>query len=316
MRHGTLRQASVSFGLKRSVPISPIHRHRYSSSQTVNNVIFSGIQPTGIPHIGNYLGALRQWVQTQTKAEPSTAVIFSIVDLHAITVQQDAIQLRQQKRETLASLLAIGLDPERVTIFHQSAVSGTTHVPVGHDQLQHLEFVRESARNFNARYGDFFPEPEAITSSGKRIMSLKDPSLKMSKSHKAARSRILLNDSPEEIKLKVKAALTDSFEGISYDPIARPGISNLLEMMASVDVHGRSVEQIASDCKTLGKLSFKQQVAEVLSGALADVREKFEYLLRLDDGNYIDHVAAQGAKQAEQIAGRTIKEVKSMIGLE
>ncbi|KAL9045223.1 MAG: hypothetical protein Q9214_001706 [Letrouitia sp. 1 TL-2023] len=270
MRNGTLSLASTSLGLKRSAPIYPIHRHRYSSSQTVDNVIFSGIQPTGVPHIGNYLGALRQWVQMQTRAEPSTAVVFSIVDLHAITVQQDAMQLRQQKRETLAALLAIGLDPQRVTIFHQSA----------------------------------------------RIMSLKDPSLKMSKSHKEARSRILLNDSPEEIQLKVKAALTDSFEGISYDPVARPGISNLLELMASVDDHGRSVEQIAYDYKSLRMLRFKQQVAEVLSGALADVREKIEYFLRLDEGKYLDHVAAQGAKQAEQIAGRTVKEIKSMIGLD
>lgn len=146
-------------------------------------------------------------------------------------------------------------------------------------------------------------------------MSLKDPSQKMSKSHKDARSRILLNDSPEEIQLKIKAALTDCFEGISYDPIARPGISNLLEIMASFDDHGRSVRQIASDCKGLTMLRFKQQVAEVLSGALADVRKKFEYFLRLDEGKYLDHVAAQGAKQAEQIAGRTIKEIKTRMGL-
>lgn len=124
MRHGTLSSASISFGLKRSAPIFSIHRGRYSSSQTADNVIFSGIQPTGVPHIGNYLGALRQWVQMQTMAEPSTAVVFSIVDLHAITMQQDAMQLRQKKRETLAALLAIGLDPQRVTIFHQSAVPG------------------------------------------------------------------------------------------------------------------------------------------------------------------------------------------------
>lgn len=147
-------------------------------------------------------------------------------------------------------------------------------------------------------------------------MSLKDPSQKMSKSHKEARSRILLNDSPEEIQLKVKAALTDSIEGISYDPIARPGVSNLLEIAASVDDHGRSVKQIASDCKNLTMLGFKQQVAEALSGALADVRDKFEYFLRLDEGKYLDHVAAQGAKQAGQIAGRTFKEIKSKIGLD
>lgn len=121
MRHETLKLASLSFGLKRSAPNFQLHRRRYSSLQTA---VFSGIQPTGVPHIGNYLGALRQWVQMQARAEPSAVIVFSIVDLHALTVQQDAIQLRRQNRETLAALLAIGLDPQRVTIFHQSAVLG------------------------------------------------------------------------------------------------------------------------------------------------------------------------------------------------
>lgn len=202
------------------------HSQRLYASHTKARVIFSGIQPTGVPHLGNYLGALQQWARLQVEASSSTQLLYSIVDLHAITTNQDAVQLRIWKRETLATLLAVGLDPERSTIFYQSAVPehtelmwilsctasvgylsrmtqwkskltlsdevsaldstsakarlklglfsypvlqaadillyGATHVPVGEDQVQHLEFARQCADQFNAVHGEILVKPQTV----------------------------------------------------------------------------------------------------------------------------------------------------------
>ncbi|KAL6695260.1 hypothetical protein J3F84DRAFT_394841 [Trichoderma pleuroticola] len=319
-------------------------------------VVFSGIQPTGVPHLGNYVGALRQWVNLQRDEQASTRLIYSIVDLHAITVPQQPDTLRQRKRQVLAALLAIGLDPERCTIFYQSSVgcpfplsklslasSSTlenrsvgsrlklglfsypvlqaadilvhraTHVPVGHDQQQHLEFARECVTNFNHAYGSHLVHPETIVSPAQRIMSLTEPTSKMSKSHEAQRSRILITDSPQDIRSKIATALTDSTPGISYDPAARPGISNLLEIFSVFDTEGRSPAQLAQAYADASPKIFKEAVADALLTGLQGIRDRYLDLSAND--SYLDKIEQHGARKAQQSAKETMDIVKTAVGL-
>ncbi|KAL7905764.1 hypothetical protein GGI35DRAFT_471291 [Trichoderma velutinum] len=322
-------------------------------------VVFSGIQPTGVPHLGNYVGALRQWVNLQREEQPSTKLIYSIVDLHAITVPQPPETLRQRKREVLAALLAIGLDPERCTIFYQSSVdmfpvdppqsklsldsSSTlenrsvgsrlklglfsypvlqaadilvhraTHVPVGHDQQQHLEFARECVTNFNHAYGSHLVHPETIVSPAQRIMSLTEPTSKMSKSHEAQRSRILITDSSQDIRSKIATALTDSTPGISYDPATRPGISNLLEIFSVFDTERRSPAQLAQTYADASPKIFKEAVADALVAGLHGIRDR--YLDLSANNSYLDKIEQHGARKAQESAKETMDIVKSAVGL-
>lgn len=352
---------------------------RLYTSNSKAHVIFSGIQPTGVPHLGNYLGALQQWVQLQNKASPSTHLFYSIVDLHAITSSQDADQLRGWKRETLATLLAIGLDPERSTIFYQSAIPehtelmwilsctasvgylsrmtqwksklalsdgtsaldatsakarlklgvfsypvlqaadillyGATHVPVGEDQVQHLEFARQCADRFNIVHGNIFVKPQILLSSAKRVMSLKEPRLKMSKSHHDLRSRIQIDDSPEVISDKIKLALTDMVTGLSYDPDHRPGVSNLLAILSYLDEQGRTAEELAQVCNSMTMRQFKETVSRTISESLASARDKYHRIIN-DDTHYLDDIAMEGSKKARQQAGQTMTVVRQVLGLE
>ncbi|OJD17938.1 tryptophan-tRNA ligase [Emergomyces pasteurianus Ep9510] len=342
-------------------------------------IVFSGIQPTGVPHLGNYLGALRQWVLLQNEAVPSTKLIFSIVDLHALTVPQDPTLLRQWRKQLLAILIAVGIDPKRSTVFFQSAVPAhselmwilstissmgylsrmtqwksklqlpeestlensdaksrlklglfsypvlqaadvlvhrATDVPVGEDQKQHLEFTREVANGFNHIYGPVLTMPTALISPAKRVMSLKQPTLKMSKSHADPRSRILLTDSAEEIHQKIKLALTDSEAGISYDPSRRPGVSNLIEILGHV--HGGdgsgSFAELAWEHQTLSMRAFKEHVADTVIAHLKGIREKYLELTDNTSG-YIDTIAEDGAKAARENADITLGSVRDALGL-
>lgn len=353
---------------------------RLSQTRSIssNAVIFSGIQPTGIPHLGNYLGALRQWVKLQNEAAPGAKLLYSIVDLHAITMPQNAQQLRQWKRESLASLVAVGLDPEKSILFYQSSVSAhselmwilsctasmgylsrmtqwksklslsqdssfldekaksslklglfsypvlqaadvlvhrATHVPVGDDQRQHLEFARECATNFNHTYGGALVAPETILSPARRVMSLQQPTQKMSKSHADPRSRIVLTDTPKEIRKKVMSALTDSTNSVSYDPEARPGVSNLLEMISIFDEAGRSPQEIAQELGGANLRALKEKAADAINGGLSNIRERYLEMLAKDDGKYIDHVAEQGARKARANAEETMEGVRAAVGL-
>ncbi|KAJ5755288.1 hypothetical protein N7533_004831 [Penicillium manginii] len=347
-----------------------------SSGPSVKDpVIFSGIQPTGVPHLGNYLGALRQWVKLQDEASPGTKLLFSIVDLHALTVPQDAKQLRAWRREAFATLLAVGLDPKRSTIFYQSSVPAhtelmwilstvasmgylsrmtqwksklqlpedaslddsearaqlrlglfsypvlqaadilihrATHVPVGEDQRQHLEFSRYTANSFNHLYGNIFPIPEAHISPAKRVMSLKEPTSKMSKSHPDPKSRILLTDSASEIQKKVKVALTDSEAKISYDPTNRPGVSNLIEILSHFE--GVSCQEIASEYESASLRSLKEHVGVRIADSLKDIRERYGQIMG-DRGGYLDDVAREGGEAAQASADLTMKKVKKAMGL-
>ncbi|KAF8319437.1 Nucleotidylyl transferase [Clavulina sp. PMI_390] len=264
------------------------HARLTRSTHSASKVVFSGIQPTGTPHLGNFLGALSNWTRLQSSAADGDTLIYSVVGLHAITVPQDPSQLRTDRLNAVASLLAIGLDPARSIIFCQEDVQEhaelawmlgcfapmgrlsrmtaykskvatmastandeklglfaypvlqaadillykATHVPVGEDQRQHLELTRDIAQWFNQRYmSQTFALPSTISTPTKRILSLRDPIQKMSKSAKDPKSRILLSDSRDEIARKIRKAVTDSETTISYDPIHRPGISNLLRIL-------------------------------------------------------------------------------------
>ncbi|KAF2181867.1 tryptophanyl-tRNA synthetase [Zopfia rhizophila CBS 207.26] len=363
-------------------------RYSSSSSNTHPQVIFSGIQPTGVPHLGNYLGALRQWAKLQNEAAPDTTLLYSIVDLHAITIKQDPAQLRQWRKEMLASLLAVGLDPKRSIIFYQSSVPAhselmwilscnasmgylsrmtqwksklslpdnaspldpgptskaalklglfsypvlqasdilihrATHVPVGDDQSQHLEFAREVANGFNHLFSrssktHILPPPETILSPAKRVMSLTQPTKKMSKSDQDVKSRILITDSREEIFKKVKSALTDSIEGVSYDPSTRPGVSNLVEIMYYMDESvADSPKALTQDLRELSMRALKELVADTINVHIRDVRERYQGVMYGGgNGNSLGEIGEEGAGRARESAGRTMGIVREAMGLD
>ncbi|KAI1811249.1 hypothetical protein GGS20DRAFT_579233 [Poronia punctata] len=351
--------------------------------QQQHAVIFSGIQPTGIPHLGNYLGAMRQWKRLQDVAGEDDKLIFSIVDLHAITVPQNAEALRIRRREMLAALLAIGLDPKKSIMFYQSSVKQhaelmwilsctasmgylsrmtqykskllatnkaedlehaissrlklglfsypvlqaadilvhrATHVPVGDDQRQHLEFARECVTNFNHTYNEpILVSPETITTVSSRIMDLRKPTSKMSKSSPNERSRILITSPEKEIRQRIAGAVTDSFNGVTYDPVSRPGVANLLEILAQCSRDGgdmspeETAAALASQGATLGDL--KNRAAQAVVDELRGVRERYVALLDRQCGKYIDDIEAEGAEVARGNAEETMRVVRNAVGL-
>ncbi|KAI5286644.1 Tryptophan--tRNA ligase, mitochondrial [Ascosphaera aggregata] len=327
--------------------------HHLARQPPKERIVFSGIQPTGIPHLGNYLGALKEWVRLQdTRESSSTKLIFSIVDLHALTVPKDSKLLRQWRKEALAILLAIGLDPKKSTIFLQSAskisvsegasldneavraklrlglfsypvlqaadilVHRATDVPVGEDQKQHIEFTRDTANSFNYLYGDVFTVPTALISPSKRVMSLREPRSKMSKSHNDPRSRILLSDSSEDIHKKIKKAITDSEPNITYDRINRPGVSNLIEILSHIEGDQSSPDEIAARFHHHDIRVFKEHVAQKLSNHLRGIREKYAALIGENSSlKYLDEVAEEGARAAQANADITMRTVKEAMGL-
>lgn len=361
----------------RSLAQRPLAPARRRLSTAAHKVVFSGIQPTGVPHLGNYLGALRQWVRLQHDAAPDTTLLFSIVDLHAITVKQDPRQLHQWRREMLASLLAVGLDPARCTLFAQSSVKqhaelmwilscaasmgylgrmtqwkskmnlpdnasplaapkdqlklglfsypvlqaadillyNTTHVPVGQDQAQHLEFTRDLAIGFNHLYGPLLTVPETQLSPAKRVMSLLDPTKKMSKSDPRPKSRILITDSRDTIHSKLRSALTDSIDGVSYDREARPGVSNLVDLIYHFDHAGAaSPEELARDFKHLSMRALKEKAADAVEQSIKPTRERYEQLMAGDQQELVAH-AEDGARKAEAIAESTMQRIRNAMGM-
>jgi tryptophanyl-tRNA synthetase len=316
-------------------------------------------------------------VRLQDEAAPTTTLLFSVVDLHAITVKQDPEQLRRRRREMMASLLAVGLDPARCIIFAQSAVKqhaelmwilscgasmgylgrmtqwksklqlpanasptaankdqlklglfsypvlqaadivlyNTTHVPVGEDQAQHLEFSRELAIGFNHLYGPLLAVPETLLSPAKRVMSLADPTKKMSKSDPKPKSRILITDSRQTIHDKLKSALTDSIDGVSYDREARPGVSNLVDLIYHFDQAGAaSPEELAQGLKDLSMRALKEKAADTVDMGIRDIRERYESLMGGNQKELIAH-AEHGAQKAEAIAEATMVRVRNAMGI-
>lgn len=326
--------------------------------------IFSGIQPTGSMHIGNYLGAIRNWVSLQEESKDS--VLYSIVDLHSITLPQHPSLLRQSIRNMAVYLLACGLDPEKSIIFQQSQVSQhselawmlgclaptgflnrmhqwktkrsvnkdksclglysypvlmaadillykATHVPIGDDQLQHLELARELCRLFNKIYGETFPCPQPILGNFTRVMSLRDAHIKMSKSDPQEMSRIELCDSPNIIKTKIQKATTDSDKHIGFDPQKRPEMSNLINIYAGFS--GLSIQQVCDRYTNMekAKAAFKIDLTDVVATALKFVQDNVQRLQQ--DAGYVDSVLSKGAYQAREIAEENLVEIKRKIGL-
>jgi len=324
-----------------------------------NKKVFSGVQPTGNVHLGNYLGAFRNWVALQDDYD----TIYCIVDLHGMTVPYDPAEYRRARLETAKVLLAIGVDPDRSLFYMQSQVphhaelawilgtitpTGVLNrmtqykdklatgapanlglysypvlmaadillfradlVPVGEDQKQHLEMTRDLAERFNNRFAEVFPIPDPlIPETAARVMSLTEPTAKMSKSDPAERSRILLLDSADAIMKKVRSAVTDSEPTVRYDVEAKPGISNLLEIMAACT--GRSIDDLVAEFHDAGYGRFKEAVAEAIIDALAPIRSAYE---RLDDRE-VARILQKGALDARTQAESYQAEVRRAVGLD
>jgi tryptophanyl-tRNA synthetase len=325
--------------------------------------IFSGIQPTGRKHLGNYIGAIAQYVSSQERGEG----IFCIVDLHALTVAYDPADLRAGLYDLLAVLLAAGLDPERCVLFRQSDVREHTEltwllssvtsfgelsrmtqfkdkagaarelataglffypvlmasdvlayraqeVPVGDDQRQHVELMRDIAQRFNARFGDgedvlIVPE-HRIPAVGARIMDLQDPTRKMSTTSASPEGTVYVLDEPAAIEKKFKRAVTDSGSEIRRAP-EKPGVSNLIEILAAVrEAQPADIESELADAR-YGEL--KTTVAAAVIDYLAPVHERYTGL-RADEKR-LEAILAEGAAKARQIAAETLTDVRELMGV-
>jgi len=321
--------------------------------------IFSGIQPSGDPHIGNFSGGFRQYAQTQERGEG----FFCIVDLHAITITHDPAALREGTLDIAAMLFATGLDPERSTVFVQSHVTAHTEgawllssvtgygqlgrmtqfkervaeeefvsaalftypvlmagdillyrtdiVPIGEDQRQHLELTRDIAQRFNTRYGETFVIPEGVfPETGGRVMNLQEPTVKMSKSRGSESGTVLMLDSPDTIRKKLKTAVTDSGSDVRYDPTKKPGISNLIELMTVVT--GSSIPDVEAQYQGSGYGRFKEDVAEAVIEALTPIQPRY-HELRADVGE-LDRLLQLGAEKAREASAPTLELIYERLG--
>ncbi|MBS6507703.1 MAG: tryptophan--tRNA ligase [Paraclostridium bifermentans] len=323
-------------------------------------IIFSGAQPSGKLTLGNYLGAIKNWKELQEDYN----CYYSVVDLHAITVPQEAKNLRANTMQLLAQYMASGLDPEKNTIFIQSHVSCHTElmwilntmtymgelsrmtqfkdksqkseanlnaglftypvlmaadillyqtdlVPVGEDQKQHLELARDLANRFNNRYSPTFKVPEPyIPKAGARVMSLQEPTKKMSKSDENENGYILLVDDADTIRRKIKRSVTDSIGVVRYSD-EQPGIKNLLDIYSKLD--NKSIEDVVAMYEGKGYGDFKNDVAEVIVETLKPIKDQYEYLLSNKD--YLEDIYAKGAQKAEYQARKTLRKVYKKVGL-
>jgi tryptophanyl-tRNA synthetase len=319
--------------------------------------IFSGIQPTGELHIGNYLGALRNWVREQ-----NTDALYCVVDLHALTEDADPAELRRGSLELAVGLLAVGLDPEVCTIFVQSHVAEHTRlswllectatygelrrmtqfkdksaradvvrgglltypvlmaadiflydtevVPVGDDQRQHMEIARVLAERFNNRYGETFVVPEAMVPTvAARVMDLQDPTRKMSKSESSPQGTVNMFDDADTIARKVRRAVTDTDGEVRWDREKKPGVANLLEILASLT--DEDPKTVAARYQSYGAL--KDDVAAALIEALAPVKTRRDELL--DDPETVRRLLAHGADRARETASVTYGRAAAAMGL-
>ena len=323
--------------------------------------IFSGIQPTGRKHLGNYIGAIRGYLEGQERADPA---IYCIVDLHATTVPYDPAELRSYVYDTAAMLMASGLDPERCILFRQSDVkehtelcwllcSVTAHgdlnrmhqfkeksaqqreltsagiflypvlqaadvlayraeeVPVGDDQRQHVELMRDIAERFNARFGDVLAVPKhVIPEVGARIMDLQDPIRKMSTTGSEERGLIYIDDDEKAIVKKVKSAVTDSGSEVRRGE-GKEGITNLIDILAVIRGTGPDAIEAEFEGRQYG--AFKEAVADAVVDYLRPVRERYEKL-RPDEAA-LEAALAGGADRARALATETLADVRRAMGV-
>jgi tryptophanyl-tRNA synthetase len=216
-----------------------------------------------------------------------------------------------------APALRLGLFSYPVLQAADILLYGTTHVPVGADQAQHLEFAREVANSFNHIHGPVLQEPETVLSEGKKVMSLTQPDKKMSKSHVDPKSRIILSDSRETIKKKFRSALTDSEPGpITYDPVNRPGVSNLLDILFYTEEGVPStVEELTKDCETLTLKQLKDRTADAVESRVGPIRTRLESIMGEQGEKELEYVAEEGREKAKHLAEMTLNRVKDAIGL-
>ena len=322
--------------------------------------IFSGVQPSGIPTIGNYMGAMRGFAELQDNYDAT----YCIVNQHAITVQQDPQTLRQMTRQMAALYIAVGIDPDKSTIFVQSDVPAHAQaawmvmcntgigelermtqykdksakqesigagllvypplmvadivlydaqfVPVGDDQKQHIELSRDFVDRFNSRYGkDILVKPEGIFPKvGGRVMSLQDPTSKMSKSDSNPKGYISMLDTPKVITKKIKSAVTDSLGVVKYDKANQPAVANLLEIYSILG--GETIDEIVARYEGQGYGAFKSDLAEVVVSVLEPIQNRYTELLESDQ---LDEILAAGAAKASITANRTLARMEEAIGL-
>ena len=321
--------------------------------------ILSGIQPSGTPTLGNYIGAMRNWKLLEDEYD----CLYMIADLHTITVRQEPAKLRQQSIQLLALLLAIGLDPDKNVLFFQSHVTqhaqmnwlldcftymgemsrmtqfkdkSAKHadnincglftypvlmagdillyqanlVPVGVDQTQHLEICRDIAARVNGLYGNVFTMPEGYYSKvGARVMSLQDPTRKMSKSDPDD-CFISILDGPDAVRRKVRRAVTDSDGEIRFDPENKPGVSNLLSILSALT--GEKVDALAESMAGKGYGELKSAVTDAVIGTLEPIQASFTQYM--GDKAYLESVYRSGAERASRIAERTLSKLMKKIG--
>jgi tryptophanyl-tRNA synthetase len=326
--------------------------------------VFSGIQPTGEIHLGNYLGAVRHWVAGQETSAASDQTLYCVVDLHGLTLPWDTTTYAEATRRTAMLLLAAGLDPERCTLFVQSHVHehtdltwllnciatfgelgrmtqfkeksegresvsvglfdypvlmaadvlayDTERVPVGDDQRQHLELARDIAIRFNHRCGETLVVPEAsIPPVGARVMDLQNPTNKMSKSADSPQGTIRLLDDPKTVTKRIKSAVTDSDNEIRFDPVAKPGVSNLLQILGAVT--DRPAEDVAAEYAGSGYGALKGAVAEGVVEFMRPLQERYAELEA--DPAEVARILATGADRAEAIAATVLVRVRDAVGL-
>jgi tryptophanyl-tRNA synthetase len=322
--------------------------------------IFSGIQPTGRKHLGNYIGAITRYVAGQDRGEG----IYCIVDLHAISVPYEPEGLREAVYDTAATLLAAGLDPERCIFFRQSDVTEHSEltwllsavtaygdltrmhqfkdksagqrelvsaallyypvlmaadvlayraheVPVGDDQRQHVELMRDIAERFNGRFGNVLVVPEGrYPSVGARIMDLQFPERKMSTTGGSPQGTVLVLDEPKTVAKKIRSAVTDSGTEVRRAP-DKPGVTNLIEILAAV--RGVSPEQVEGEFDGSGYGAFKQAVADAVVEYLAPVRERYQEIR--GDADELERILEAGAAKARALASETLVDVRRAMGV-
>lgn len=320
--------------------------------------IFSGVQPTGNIHLGNYLGAFRNWVKLQDDFD----AVYCIVDLHAMTVDYDPAELEASRVDTAKVLMALGVDPERSLLYTQSQVPdhvelawilGTMTpmgvlnrmtqfkdktakgvaanlglysypvlmaadillyranlVPIGDDQRQHMEMTRDLAERFNNRFGNLFPIPEAyIPETSARVMSLTEPANKMSKSDEQVKSRVSVLDDPDVIRKRIRSAVTDSDPEVRYDTDDKPGIANLLEILAACT--GRSIDGLVAEYADSGYGVFKDAVADAVIEELAPFKAAYASLTNGD----VRSVLRAGGFKANELVQPYQSEVRKAVGI-
>ena len=326
---------------------------------TFMKTIFSGIQPSGTLTLGNYIGAIKQFVDLQEDYN----CYFCIVDQHAITVPQDRLELRKNIKSLAALYIASGIDPNKATIFIQSEVPAHAQagwmmqcisyigelermtqfkdkskgkdavsaglltypplmvadillysadlVPVGDDQKQHLELTRDLAERFNKKYNDILTIPEvSIPKHGARVMSLQDPTKKMSKSDSNTKSFIGLLDDPKVIEKKIKSAVTDSEGIVKYDTENKPGISNLMSIYSVLG--NLPIDEIERKYEGKGYGDFKSDLAEVVVNALKPIQERYNELINSPE---LDEILDLGAEKANKQANKMLRKMENAMGL-